>query len=272
MSNVLIIGNGKAGQRHARTAMEFGLQVSTSDPYAPATYPDWRQALQDRSWDCAVIASPPDCHLEQIWECANANIPTLCEKPLCGIGQGYDFDFGPFEDKLYIAYNYAFHPGLRTWLARSVDISRRADFHLSAEQSRPIPPWGMLLDNISHDLFIISMITSGIKEIVYAKRSAMNAGESWFIMGHTNMGGFSISDSIFKSPCERVAYIESPFGKVDIDADSSMFTLMWDNFLAGRETRNLKSAKAVQKLLNDTFNYNRYYCREGKRHDNSAAS
>jgi hypothetical protein len=271
MAKVLIIGNGKAGQRHFQLAERFGLDTYTADPYAPADYPDWRQALQDQSWDYVVIASPPAAHIEALWACADKDVPTLCEKPLYGLGTATEALWNmswpkSFDSKLYIAYNFAFHPGLLEYKTR-IDRTKKADFKLLATQSRVIPPWGMLLDNISHDLFIIDML-AGINKVTRAWHVIMYMHETWTVMGTTEMGDFIITDSILTNNYKREAFIDSnEFGSVDIDANPQMFTDMWQAFITKQGTRNLAAAKKVQGWLQDAYELNKMRCGGRDKHN-----
>ncbi len=87
---ILVIGNGSVGKRHATNLHSLGCTIGVVDPredrrneldFPKARYASHRDALDDGSFDGVVIATPPAFHVEQAFDCAD--IPILMEKNLC---------------------------------------------------------------------------------------------------------------------------------------------------------------------------------------------
>lgn len=86
MIKFLVLGHGSIGRRHAVNlrALCSDAQIVIADPKRPGVdFSDWRDALAVHpNATAAIIASPTDCHDEQMWALAGLGIPFLCEKPL----------------------------------------------------------------------------------------------------------------------------------------------------------------------------------------------
>lgn len=91
--NILVVGLGSIGRRHAQNFSQLGCdvhgfdissvrvneaQLTVDNLTAWATLED---ALEFERWDGIVIATPPAFHVEQLFECAGK--PILMEKNLC---------------------------------------------------------------------------------------------------------------------------------------------------------------------------------------------
>ncbi|HEY5656369.1 MAG TPA: Gfo/Idh/MocA family oxidoreductase, partial [Myxococcota bacterium] len=82
--DVLIVGAGSAGKRHAGNLRALGCRISCFDPRqdrleeaarageVAAGFTDFEIAVTDRAWDGVVVASPPSFHVEQILRVADA--------------------------------------------------------------------------------------------------------------------------------------------------------------------------------------------------------
>jgi len=91
---IIIFGYGSAGKRHAKNlvALDSSTKLVIADPRyhneyngEMAIYTDWQECLnKNENARAAIIASPFDCHLEQMAELVELAIPFLCEKPLWG--------------------------------------------------------------------------------------------------------------------------------------------------------------------------------------------
>jgi hypothetical protein len=249
--NCLIVGYGSAGKRHERYAKMYELEVATVDPYVPRDgthkhYMSLDDALKAHKWDCAVIASPPDCHLDQLNTLIQHQIPTLCEKPLCGLGQLARAKMFPVNAPVMVAYNYRYHSNLLKWQGRPIAPQGWA---LHAKQHRARPPWGFLLDNLSHDLFITDWMSGGIESIDKAWRVDHEAYEGWCVSGKTKTGGLFIDDRVYRAPENRDTHLFCGYGDIEIDADMVMFERLWENFLLENYDPGLVTGIRVQELL-----------------------
>jgi predicted dehydrogenase len=107
-----ILGGGKAGRRHANNAQKLGHQVYVYDPAMGGS----RDEVLGGS-DAVIVASPSECHLQDLTDCIAARKPVLVEKPIALTGQSKQV-----EEQLAIAaglpiavgYNLRFHPEIRS--------------------------------------------------------------------------------------------------------------------------------------------------------------
>ena len=128
---ILIVGFGRAGKRHAKLLNSMGVTTGIFDihpinyddiddiygEYRPPIYDDFLEAVRDGIWNVAVIATPPSTHLHYIKGCLARDMWVSCEKPLCGFGQiaeaqrilwNPDLD----TDKVQTQHNYRYNPDL----------------------------------------------------------------------------------------------------------------------------------------------------------------
>lgn len=90
--NVLIVGAGSVGKRHAKNLLRHNVSVSMVDPrpdrlkdvkaFTDKNFANIDDALK-HSWDAAVVASPPHVHVDQCDKLVSKSIPILLEKPIC---------------------------------------------------------------------------------------------------------------------------------------------------------------------------------------------
>lgn len=245
---VLIIGYGRAGKRHGNVITEFGFESLTYDPFVFPHQNEELLADSIKSADFAVIATPPHLHLRQIRQCLEAGLPVLCEKPLCGLGQleeARELLTHPNADKVMIAYNYRYHPGL---IEAAMD--GRKPFLMRCQQSRILPAWGLLLDHVSHDLDILRMFYPDfdIREAYHQKNNTLDV---WTLFGDA-----VVQEEVNTYITERIARLYCLEGHIiDIDPDPAMFTAMWAAFLAGKYEPSLAQAIKIQELLEKCDDY-----------------
>jgi len=94
MHNVLIVGAGSIGERHARCFSQTGRAraaiVETAAPrreamaaqYGWNAYASLDAALDAESWSTVVIATPANTHVDLTLRCLERGLPVLIEKPL----------------------------------------------------------------------------------------------------------------------------------------------------------------------------------------------
>ena len=75
--NIAVIGLGSIGRRHAANFTALGCHMSTCDP----RYGGSLSTALDGA-EAAVIATPPESHVELAWAALSAGCHVLCEKPL----------------------------------------------------------------------------------------------------------------------------------------------------------------------------------------------
>jgi predicted dehydrogenase len=261
INKILIVGYGRAGKRHARTIRDFGMVPVVVDPVVSSEheqYSDIESALSVQNYRAVVIASPPEFHLEQLWNISQTETPILCEKPLCGFEEPELNTLDSICDApVMMALNYRWHPGL---LFHALERPLRSKPHgesvvLHARQYRKdMPYWGLLLDHMPHSLDTISWMYGGIGGITSASHVATDESEKWTVEGY--IAGeddctFRIIEDLSRVPCERDVTLTDSCGSVVIDADTRMFTNMWRDFLKGVYEPGLTQGITIQYLLND---------------------
>lgn len=262
--NVLVIGLGSAGRRHARLAHQHGATcVATvdSNPRLRPTYGDLDTALAAGSWDVGVIATPPDLHVAHALECLQSGVQVvLIEKPLCGFGQIEAAEkLYQFEGRVALAYNYRFHPAICF-----ASVAHRAGemVHLSSRQNRSEPSWGFLLENGSHALDIVTNCLMG----GFAHVTEVQSGSGWFRIegASTTVKSmkFGIEDRVAPDLSRSLVLSRSlPDGatlQTRIPRDVGMFHRMWRELrrmVVGRyfpkTMAGLRPALRVQELLEE---------------------
>lgn len=269
----LIVGFGRAGQRHAKMLDELGIKWHVTEPNKalidrPFTvvFPDLEAALtegrviHDLTFDFAVICTPPDLHLEQIKRCLDAGLPVLCEKPLCGLGQLEEAESllaHPNAHKLMTAYNYRYLPSL-------TQARGKPPKWMTCWQDRELPQWGLLLDHVSHDLDILRFLCGDIaikSARYYPAGSFLHDGrrQMWEIkvtvpgLPEWEEGVIRLRESV-GSYEERKAKLEYEDGtELDIEPNPVMFKEMWDSFLRGEYSPGLGEAIEIQRLLEECW-------------------
>lgn len=243
---VLIVGYGRAGRRHGQTLDQLGVEWLAYDPYvAEAQLHTWAEVKREH-WLASVVATPPRLHLGHAYLLCAAGIPTLIEKPLCGIGQAVA------RTRLmgaYVAYNYRFHAGLN----QALRGGRQGHLHLQARQPIGTARHGVLLDFLPHDIDILRWI-GGWLEIAEAR--ALAGGRLWEVYGwvRAHRGAptwqFVIEDGEWEG--ERRSELRIGERLVEIDADPRMFEAMWGDFLGERQRCvTIEEAVEGQRLLNE---------------------
>lgn len=116
-----ILGIGSAGLRHALNANALGHDVLVYDPVLrvmpfPHTATATRDDLIEKA-DAVVVATPSECHLDDLLRCLAAGKPCLIEKPIALVGQGKAvrnlLELNRTATKpapVAVGYNLRFHP------------------------------------------------------------------------------------------------------------------------------------------------------------------
>ena len=264
---VLIIGYGKAGKRHAKIAKELGLEVIAYDNDGRLN--DWTDGKH--TWivkqfdyalslnpDYAVICTPPETHIDYIIDCNLAGLKILCEKPLCDLGKVERMSKDEFITSLMLAYNWRYHP-LINQLKSSHLPNYKYRFEFSKHRS-PIPTWGLLLDNLSHDLDLARYITGQEFEVVEAQHYKTQYLESWKV----NLSDqFYIVDTVYAYSSPRVDLISRYVDDVlestyPLEPDDTMFYSTWNRFLSGDYMPDLAEGIKTQQLIEQVDKFARY--------------
>ena len=271
--DALIIGNGSAGQRLGKLLNDLDVKTHyyDSDP-EKSDFTELGLAINAKKdgYHFVVVASPPDLHEYHMIAAARAAPYILVEKPIVGFRKSF---LGPhilsdFIDpvKLYlktmVAYNYKYHP-LVLQLVRDDDIE---SVDMYCEQTRKrFPPWGILLDHVSHDIDIArtimpSLRTNNIKEMSVGHDSNRDF-EKWEVSIETsNNRHFNLFEKVWKTKdVERKAdiVINNDAVPYELSANSIMYLHMVMDFVSAVSNgSNIKSihgyadALLTQEFLN----------------------
>lgn len=127
---IFIVGLGSAGQRHARNALALGCEVIGYDPrfsgigqwskdLPPITAVTQLEVGLAQHPTGVIVATPPDKHHESLPYILDANLPVLCEKPLCCTSGQADFILREWpRAKLAVGYQLRFTAALRALKAK----------------------------------------------------------------------------------------------------------------------------------------------------------
>lgn len=115
MTEVLVVGAGSAGARHARLLEERGAKVSITDPDAGravaagvGTPLPWDTRHLTR-FPAVVIASPNNAHFEQAASALSAGAHVLIEKPMALTATEANELVSASRDRAMVAYNLRLH-------------------------------------------------------------------------------------------------------------------------------------------------------------------
>jgi len=229
----LIVGRGRAGKRHERILRKLGISVATVDPVEEATFKRLEDAL-DHPWDIGVVATPPKYHLEISLVLLRAGMRVMCEKPLCALYQPLPSSEEELAD-LKVAFNWRFHPLLRERVRGNRAL-------ISIQQRESLPPWGLLLDHVSHDVDILGP---------FLPVNAEEEEYGWRVWGVDEEGNsVMILDYAYPYPVRRETWVIGRDGARELVPFELMFTDMWVAFLRDDpRVATFEEALEVQRIL-----------------------
>ena len=150
-NNILIIGNGSVGKRHASNFSSLGCEISlfdlnqdrlkevSSGVTVKASYKDIEEALRLDKFDGAVICSPTLYHPEQALLLIEAGVTVLLEKPLAinlTDAKSLKSSIEKFNGKLLLGYTWRWWEPLgklkKMILENIIGNVRHVQFNMSA--------------------------------------------------------------------------------------------------------------------------------------------
>lgn len=265
----LIIGYGRAGKRHAKLCDEFGIDWHFTD-IVPSSSPRYKSVANLAAYDFAIIATPPDNHLEAIKNCLDAGTFVLCEKPLCAGGQMAEAEkllTHPNVKKLAVAYNYRYHPAIVKAKEAGWIYPDRPILMFSSQYRPEMPAWGQVLDHLSHALDTLRFLVQGEGVIIISSRyGSVRSGESAevhaYARGDHNIFRAEIIDEVsYVSTTPRDVFLLGPWGMIylnDMNDIDTMYHQMFDDFLSlvnGHPSQAVKLADALetQRLIQEVL-------------------
>jgi predicted dehydrogenase len=105
---------GNAGRRHFNNAAKLGHDVSGFDPRFVSEAPPREEIIATS--DAVIIASPSECHLQDLTDCIAARKPVLVEKPIALTGQSKQVEkqlANAADLPIAVGFNLRFHPSIR---------------------------------------------------------------------------------------------------------------------------------------------------------------
>lgn len=114
---ILLFGYGSIGKRHAANVhsllpdaalLVYDPVLFATDPIHGTAYDDWQEFLLAYGEDAgaAIIASPTECHFEQMEQLAEAGLPFYVEKPLGTLAPPTR------TGRSAVGFQYRFHPAV----------------------------------------------------------------------------------------------------------------------------------------------------------------
>lgn len=263
--NALIIGYGRAGKRHAQLLEKMGFTWVAVDPLVGGanifSTIEWALSYEQVDphlgrYDFAIICSPPDLHPKHIAACAEADLPILVEKPICGWGQLDWLRDGilPYN-KIMPAFNYRWHPAIK-------DKQYPGPWQFVSYQYRPeLPEWGIVLDHLPHTVDMLLQFSGGgpveIDKVNLVEQNATGV----MVSGRADGVPFEIIDWVYHNnpKYQKKGYIELKQERVEVDTSppvaEKMFLDMYRDFLAVVKGEadsfpvTVKDAIRVQRVL-----------------------
>jgi predicted dehydrogenase len=167
VTDVLVLGAGSIGRRHARNLAAAGANVAVADPVATDVTVAWDD-VDPGAFAGVVVASPTVHHLDQARQVVKAGTKALVEKPLATTALGATALQGA-NDRLRVGFNLRFHQpiqrlvdlvhagragrvvGARLWFGYHLPSWRPAVDYRTSYSARADLGGGILLDAI-HEL------------------------------------------------------------------------------------------------------------------------
>lgn len=219
MKNILIIGCGSIGARHARNARALGLDVTLVDPDnaraqglkneigAVAVFTDVYEALDSIDYYAALIASPSSFHVAQAKEVLLRDIPLFIEKPLATSTEGLLELMSLASERKVVTMmgqSYRFHETFRTLKTMLDTGSIGHVYHAHFTGGQYLPDWHPGTDY----------------RVEYAAQKAQGGGVMFTSKSHT-------LDFIewFFGPIEELTGWKTRLGSLELDVDDACFLL-----------------------------------------------
>jgi predicted dehydrogenase len=218
--NLLIIGCGSIGRRHARNAKKLGAELVLCDinealmrnlsaelggiPY----YKDYLRAVDETGVIAAVVATPSSLHVEMAIDLAKRGIHMLVEKPLSNSTKGTDVLLKIVQERsltAMMAQSFRFHEG---FLALKHLLSKNTIgkvYHVSLNSGWYLPDWHVYKDY----------------RLEYSARRSLGGGVTLTNFSHT----FDTFRWLF-GEIEDILGWKTKLGSLEIDVKGSEFCLL----------------------------------------------
>ena len=135
----------------------------------------------------------------------------------------YNYRYNPDIDLTKVAYHYS---GLLAKHSPLTEVS------LFASQKRDLPPWGIILDHLSHDVNLFQSLF-GEMSVETARHIKTDSKTMCLAHGVFHNGiPFTIKDEARKNTCERIARVQVNGYTFHMTPNNAMFDRMYDCFFA----------------------------------------
>lgn len=258
---VLILGVGSIGHRHGMNvrALHPRANLVLADPRFAHPFPnqelieafdtpgnvfaDWRAALAAHpDATAAIIASPTDCHGEQMWALAQASIPFYVEKPLGTV------DIPSDAVRCATGFQYRYHPAMPkvAHLARQRLLTFTARDDLLARYGPRVA-----------DIMGAHPIDTALRLLGPARRVSLDSDGVWLYGGVEHENGHSTYDLGMRAG-QRVSRVSGASDAVDLPPNDEMYRdalTAWLAWVVGgvytAPLATLADGLAVQRVLDE---------------------
>lgn len=282
--NILVVGFGSIGQRHARNLQSLGHLVGVVEPHASrrdeaqkgglAAFPTLEAGLAAGGWTAAVIATPTAFHVRDGLAAARAGLHLFMEKPvshdLTGLRR-LEAEVASRGLVAVVGFNLRFHPAVRK-AAEMIHAGRVGRLlHVRAEYGNFLPSWrpsrsyqevysasaqmggGILLD-ASHELDYVSWFAGPARAV-----SARLAQPSSLLMDADSVADLSLE---FESGAVGQIHLDALNRKYTrsfaVVGESGTLSWSWGGDLLLHD----EQGKVAERVEAAGFDFNETYVRE----------
>lgn len=237
--NILVIGMGSAGHRHARLAENLGAHVSTFSRRSDvADHDDLATTVAASNWDLVIIANETSSHGSTLntLSALGYHGKVFIEKPLC-----LNVDDLPKElkfESIYVAYNLRFHPvvhHVKDWISRRKDTLIGASFYVGQHLSEWRPnrdvsstysanksAGGGVLRDLSHELDLALWLLGPVSRVTSlggkVSDVTVDSDDFWNILSlHRQCPNVTIHLNYLDQPAKRTLKLWSKTESLEVD-------------------------------------------------------
>lgn len=261
--NLLIIGCGSIGRRHAKNAKVLKAEIILCDlnPLLMESlcteigqvpcYDNYLKAVESENIDAAVVATPSSLHVKIVTQLASRGIHILVEKPISHSLEGIDLLLSTVNQHTVTAmmgHSNRFHEGFLTLKALLDKQEIGKVFHVSSCNGWYLPDWhfhedyqfeyaaqkslggGAALTNFSHSLDTFQWLFGSIDKIMGWKTTlgslSIDVEDSAFCLLHTDQDVVitDIADFLSRFPRKDLTITGSE-GHIEADFSNCLLKL-----------------------------------------------
>lgn len=239
---VIVFGAGRFGKNYARELGGHLVGVVEPNPETAQKISEtfnikcYPELPEDLDFDGAVIATPPDSHIQVAKEVLKKGKYCLIEKPL-GTSVEECLQLNPYKNKVMAGMIYLYHPAIIE-MKKNFNQSLCNHIYTRRTNDGPVRDWqDSLWDLAAHDVYIIKYITGTSPLLVDCMKE-----RDWAVLRMDYATFQTISYVSWKGgPKTRkieIVYNSKPerdiFDDMQVALEISPMRLMLDDFLTGK--------------------------------------